>query len=226
MARGVSISSKRKAIADSKRMMFIWVAGMSAIVGICVVVIIFLTQQIVFRAKVMSETNKTVATLETNNKTITDLKGNVLALETNQSLNDSRATEDEKALQVILDALPADRNTLALGSSLQMSLLNGVDGVSVGSIVVDDANSLSGSGLTEGSLPDSLGTIPIQLKLVATTADALKEQLLRLERSIRIIDIDNLVIEANGVGYDMTIQAHAYYLPAISVKLDSKVVPR
>ena len=44
------ISSKRRAIADSSRTMFMWVAGMSAVVGICVVVAIFLGQQIVFKA--------------------------------------------------------------------------------------------------------------------------------------------------------------------------------
>lgn len=46
---GQVVGSKRRAIADSGRQMFIWVAAMSAVVGVCIVLAIFLSQQIAFK---------------------------------------------------------------------------------------------------------------------------------------------------------------------------------
>ncbi|MGB4761787.1 MAG: hypothetical protein WBP12_00355 [Candidatus Saccharimonas sp.] len=220
MPAQVSLSTKRKAIADSNRMMFIWVAGMSAVVGACVVVAIFLGQQIAFRAQVISEMTNTVSVLSNNNKAVGDLADNIRVFETNEALNSVKSTPEEKALQVILDALPADRNTLALGASLQQILLTGVDGLSIDKIVVDtDSRS---SDVNDVS-------IPVQIQVSSTSASALKDMLVRMERSIRTIDVTGLEIERSDVNgqtrYQMTVDAVAYYEPAVEVKLMDKVVP-
>lgn len=221
MPAQVSLSTKRKAIADSNRTMFIWVASMSAIVGVCAVVALFLGQQIAFRTRVIGEMTNTVSVLSNNNKAVDELAENIVVLETNEALNSVKATPEEKALQVILDALPADRNTLALGASLQQNLLTGVDGLTIDKIIIDGD---SGSG--KSSELDA--SIPLQIQVSSTSANALKDMLVRMERSIRTIDVTGLEIERSDTSsqtrYQMTLDAVAYFEPEVAVKLTDKVV--
>ena len=216
------MSPKRKAIADSSRTMFIWVAAMSAIVGVCVVVAIFLTQQIMFKIKVVGAMTDTVSTLDYNNKVAKNLTENVIVLQTNQALNSIKANGSENALQVPLDALPADRNALALGASLQQVLLTGVDGLSIDSLSVD--NSGSAAVTTDGTDASSNNTIPIQMQISSTNINTIKDTLTRLEKSIRIIDIDSLVLERSDTSYQATIAAHAYYQPAVQLQLTTNTI--
>lgn len=215
------LSPKRKAIADSNRTMFIWVAIMSAVVGVCAVVAIFLAQQIMYKAKVIGAMSDTLTTLQKNNKVAGNLVSSVVAFEADSGLNSVKADSDEKALQVVLDALPADRNALALGASLQQNLLTGVDGITVESLSVDNSSSTGADSTTS----DSGSTIPIQLQVSASNASAIKDMLTRMERSIRVIDIDNVQIDTSDSGYEATISAHAYYQPAVKVQLTDKTVP-
>ena len=216
------ISSKRRAIADSSRTMFLWVAGMSAVVGMCVVIAVFLGQQIMFKAEVVGKMTTTLNTLKDNNKVASDLVSNVVVLETDPGLNAVKAKPEDKALQVVLDALPADRNSLALGASLQDNLLVNIDGLTIESLTVD----VGGSGdSTMGIVQDGDSTIPIKIQVSATNANAIKEMLLRLERSIRIIDIDGLTLERSDTSYQASITAKAYYQPAKQVQLTQVTVP-
>lgn len=211
---------KRQVIANSNRTMFLWIAVISAFVGVCAVVAYFLFQQIIFRGKVAGELENTARILDQNNKNANSLIQNVQVLETNAALNSVKANADEKALQVVLDALPADPNTLALGASLQQSLTSGIKGLSVESLVVvpysDDASSI-----TAGTQQN---TLPFILSVRSKDANALKELLRKFERSIRTIDIDSMTVERSDNGYTMTVQAHAYYQPATTVELTDKVV--
>ena len=216
------ISSKRRAIADSSRTMFLCVAGMSAVVGMCVVIAVFLGQQIMFKAEVVGKMTTTLNTLKDNNKVASDLVSNVVVLETDPGLNAVKAKPEDKALQVVLDALPADRNSLALGASLQDNLLVNIDGLTIESLTVD----VGGSGdSTMGIVQDGDSTIPIKIQVSATNANAIKEMLLRLERSIRIIDIDGLTLERSDTSYQASITAKAYYQPAKQVQLTQVTVP-
>lgn len=211
------ISPKRKAIADSSRTMFSWVAGMSAVVGICVVIGIFLGQQIAFKVNVVGKMTTTLNTLRDNNKVASSLTDEVRALNTNAALNSIKANPDEQALQVVLDALPADRNSLALGASLQQKLLANIDGLTVESLTVDgDVGTLGDE--------DAATTIPIQLQVTATNVNAIKEMLSRLEKSIRVIDVTNFVLERGESSYQATVTAQAYYNPPKEVKLGETTV--
>lgn len=206
---------KRQVIANSNRTMFIWIAVMSAVVGICIVVGYFLVQQIVYKTKVTNKLDATVATLHQNNQDVKTLIENVRVLETNQALNAAKAQSSEKALQVVLDALPADANTLALGASLQQNLLANVDGVKVETLTV----------LPLGDSSNKAGKLPFTFTVRSKDASALKDLLHRLERSIRTIDIDSLSLQKNDNDYTMSVEAHAYYQAAKQVTLTNKVVP-
>jgi hypothetical protein len=195
--------------------MFFWIAAMSAVLGICAVLSLFIVQQIIFKTKVTNKLDATVSTLKDNNKNATSLIENVQVLETNESLNSVKARPEDKALQVILDALPADNNALALGSSLQKKLLQ------MPNLTID---SLSFQASSSDTNVDTGTVVPFTVGLSAPDASTLKDALVQIEKSIRVIDIDTLSLEKSGQKYTMTLNAHAYYEPAKIVELKSETV--
>lgn len=220
---------KRTQITKANRTMFLWVAAVSAVVGVALVGSIFLIQKIAFNEKVLAEKNKTISILTNNNNNVSELEAQVRVLDSNQALIDSKAKPDDQAIQVILDALPPNANSLALGASLQNKLLAGVLGLSITSLQVDPVvgvESLSSdSTITDVSTTSTLGQSQITFRFTVRGSEAaLKEVLTRLERSIRTIDITSLRIESQGSDRLLTIQARAFYEPARSVELKDKVV--
>ena len=209
---------KRQVIANSNRAMFIWIALASAIVGVCLVVGYFMVQQIMFRGRVAAKAEGTATTLRKNNVAAKSLIENVRVLGTDSALNSIKARPDDRALQVVLDALPADINTLALGSSLQEKIIGEAAGVKIESLVLEGA-----STETAASDSDSLGTVPFILTISSSDANALRDMLLRMERSIRTLDIDTLALEKTDTKYTLTMTAHAYYQLGKTVQLKDKV---
>lgn len=219
---------KRQQIKESSKSMFLWVAGMSVVVGFALVISWFLWQQIAFKTKVVDEKNDTVATLRQNTEAAEELRDNIRVLETNTALNDAKADDDDKALQVILDALPSDANSLALGASLQQVLSNGVSGLSVETLTVTPAFSeqeeRTDSTASSTTTGETEGEIKFRMVVNSKNINAHRELLERFQRSIRVIDIDNLRLERNQDSYTMTLDAHAYFLPAKQIELTDKVV--
>ena len=229
-SKGTAIR-KRTQIASANRLMFLWVAGISVVVGISLVVVVFLVQMLLFNEKVLSAKNQTVSTLETDNNNVKPLQQNENRINTNQALISVKAKPDDQAIQVILDALPSDANSLALGASLQSKLLAGISGLSLVSLQVDPVagieslstdNSTVGTSST-GSLPDSQHQITFRFSVSGNEA-ALKQALINLENSIRTIDITTLKIESQGSKQTMTVTGRAFYEPAVNLQLTEKVI--
>lgn len=218
---------KRQQIAKANRMMFVWVAAASVVVGFSLVLAVFLWQKISFGEKVLNEKASTLATLENNLKAIPELENNVRVLDTNEALKSTRTDQSNLAVQSVLDALPADANSAALGSSLQARLLSGVDGVSLDAIKVNPVTGVETDSETSSSFESSgENTISFTFTVSAPTSkpDALREVLRRVERSIRAINITGMTIEQQGPRLVMTVAGHAYYQPAQSIQLKDKVV--
>lgn len=209
--------------------MFLWIAGASALVGFAVVASIFIGQKLVFNEKVLIAKNKTVSTLNANNKVVADLKTNVRVLDTNTDLAKVKASPSDQTIQVILDALPSDANSLALGSSLQSKLLAGIPGLTLVSLQVDPVQgieSLNNSGVVSGSSTGTTATsnqITFQFSVTGNQVSLL-QALTNIERSIRTIDITRLQIENQGSLQSMTVQGRAFYEPATTITLYDKVV--
>lgn len=213
---------KRSQIAKANRTMFMWIAIASALVGAAVVVGIFMWQKLTYNEKVLAAKQETVSILNHNNSVVGDFERAIRALDANEALASVKANESDQALQVILDALPAEANSLALGASLQNKLLAGVEGIVLESLQVTPVSgveSLSGSGSDDGD-----GSIGFQF-VVRGSDERLKQVLQNLERSIRTIQIDSLKIEMQSSGPVMTVQARAFYEPAINIELHDEVVP-
>ena len=219
---------KRTQIVAANRMMFVWVAAVSVVVGFALVGSIFLIQKLLFNERVLAKKNNTISTLAANNANVSELESQVRVLDTNQALIDSKAKPEDQAIQVILDALPSDANSLALGASLQNKLLTGVSGLTLQSLQVDpvvgvEQLSTSTSVVTASGAVASDNQITFRFA-VSGSQDALKQVLDRLERSIRAIDITSLRIESQGTGQVLTVEARAFYEPSRVVQLKDKTV--
>lgn len=131
---------KRQLISNSSRKMFLWVAGASVVVGFSLVAAWFLVQQIIYKEKVLTVKGQTVSTLRKNNAAAPKLAANIRVLETNQDLASVKATPNENAVRVILDALPSDNNVLALGASMQQVLIGGAQNITLESFAISQAS--------------------------------------------------------------------------------------
>lgn len=221
---------KRTQITKANRMMFIWVAVVSAIVGFAAVGSLFLVQKLWFTEKILIEKTNTVSVLKANNANIKELEAEVRILDNNQALISAKAKPTDQAVQVILDALPSEANSLALGASLQNKLLAGVAGLTLDSLQVDQVAGVE-SVVTDAAVKDAAAAVPtiggseITFRFtVSGTDEALKEVLQRLERSIRVIDILTMKIESQGSSRVLTVQARAFYEPTRVVELKDKTV--
>lgn len=224
---------KRDRIANANRLMFLWVSGVSAVVGFAVVLSLFLGQKILFGEKVLMEKEKTATTLERNIDVIPELKDNVRVLDTNTGLKEARLNDSDRPIQSVLDALPADANSTALGASLQAKLLGGISGLTLDTIKVDpvigvETGQTESSDIIDASSEIETSEYTISFSLTVSTAannpDALREVLLRLEKSIRAIDIESLSITSQSARLVMTASGKAFYEPAKNIELKDKVV--
>ncbi len=217
-------AGKRQQIYKSGRTMFAWVAGASVIAGFAVVVAGFLIQRIVFESKVVVEKQNTVNTLQANNKAVNKLRDEIRVLNTNAALSSVKLNDNEEPLRVILDALPADNNALALGASVQ-SLVARTPDVKLESFQVgEDTATDDGATAKSGSNVKDVQQIPFTMSISAANPDALRDVLKNLEKSIRVVDIDSMTIEQGDSRVVMTINGHGYYLPAKTIQLTKKEV--
>ena len=217
---------KRTQIAKANRVMFMWVAAVSVVVGFGLVGSIFLAQKLFFNEKVIAEKDKTVATLKANNANISELEAQVRVLDSSEALIASKAKPDDQAIQAILDALPANSSDLALGASLQEKLLSGIGGLTLQSLQVDpiaSAEQLGGDTATTDGSTTAANQITFRFA-ISGSAQALQEALNRLERSIRAIDVTSVRIESQGNEQVLTAEARAFYEPAVVIELTDKLV--
>ena len=222
---------KRYQIAKENRRMFMWVAGASVLLGFAIVVSVFLVKTVLFNEKVLQEKSQTQSTLKYNNAQVDALKSEIRALDANQALIDSKAKPTDETLQVILDALPSEANSLALGASLQKKLLFGINGMTLESLQVDPVagiESMEGDTAVVDEAQDvseELSSSEILFNFsISGTEDALAAALINLEKSIRTIDVTSFKIENQGDVRLLTAQARAFYEPAVKVELKDKVI--
>ncbi len=220
---------KRTQIVMANRTMFMWVAGVSVLVGFALVIAIFLVQMLIFNQKVLAEKSKTISTLINNIDNIDGLKKEVLALDLNPALISAKAYPDDETLQVVMDALPSVANSSALGASIQQKLLSGIDNLTLDSLqpdLVAGIESLSDSSIENASTSssfDSQSQITFRFT-VSGSKEALKQVLLNLEKSIRTIDVSSLAVESQGNKLALSIQGRAYYEPERVVELKDKII--
>lgn len=217
---------KRQQISKANRMMFLWVTIASAVIGLAAVLGLFLTKTLLYNEKVLAKKQDTISVLRENNQSIERLKREVRKINTNQALLDSRANDNDQPLQVILDALPSDANSSALGASLQEILLKSPN-ITIESLTVDPVSGVeSNNDTTAAAETTNANAIGFTFTVTAPAGDAnsLKKLLVRLERSIRAINVTQVSVEVQGSRMLMNATAEAYYEPAKSASLKEELV--
>lgn len=227
---------KRQQIAKANRMMFLWIAGVSVVVGIAAVVSLFLVQKALFNEKVLAEKSKTAKTLVQNNKIVEELQYQIGVLNTNDALKDNMVSGETQPVQVVLDALPAQANSSAFGASLQQRFLQAeglqLDSLNVESVPDEEVGLYGGSTQSAGSTAAD-GSYQVRFSFDVSTdpektyseqAADLKNLLVRLERSIRPITLTSVTVEARGERLALKAEGYTHYQPAQTADLKDKVV--
>ncbi len=224
---------KRQQIAKANRMMFLWVAGVSVVIGVAAVVSLFLVQKALFNEKVLAEKSKTASTLVKNNSIVEELQNQIRVLNTNDALKENMVSGEAQPVQVVLDALPANANSSAFGASLQQRFLQ-ADGIQLDSLnvepVADEEVTVYGGSAqsASASATGNEGEYQVRFNFSVSTrfdnAAALKDLLVRLERSIRPITLTSVTIEARGNSLALKAEGYTHYQPAQTADLKDKVV--
>lgn len=214
---------KRMQIAKTNRIMFLWIAISSALIGIALVVSIFLVQRLIYNEAVIAKKQETVSTLKHNLNAVDSLKQEVRKLDVNAALLSARANDSDQAIQVILDALPSGANSTALGSSLQKRLLADVSGLTLQTLQVDPVAGVE-TVLDSGASGDGSFSITFNFT-VAGSQSALKKVLQNLELSIRTIEVTSLRITGQpGGAQEMSVQGRAFYEPAKTIEFNEEAI--
>lgn len=211
--KDVTALRKRAQIAKANRIMFIWVAAASVIVSASAVMVIVMAQKGAHNQKAITELNKTVKTLKDNNANTENLKNAIRALGSDQALLGLRVNESDNALQVILDALPADSNPSALGASMQTKLFP--PDLEIEGLDISAAAAEPGAETEQG---DSTNKINFRFTVKGDAVE-LKDLFERLERSIRTIQILRVSIQSAGDQQTLSVEGEAYYEPAKILEL-------
>lgn len=229
---------KYNAIAKANRMMFGAVALASVVAGAAVVGMSFLIQDINFNAKVISKQDETLNNIKKSAESVEGsdgLKVKIKGLQTDQNLLASRASDEDNALRVILDALPSDANATAVAASLSEKILK-IDNLTVESMTVEPVVETADSSTTSSSTTSSsdpqgaealsakLKTVKFSFNVTSSSAEVLNEVLLRMERSIRTFKVESFKFERGKESISLNISGVAYYLPIDSLSLTSTTV--
>lgn len=222
---------KRQQIAKASRLMFIWVAVASVVVGASAVLIVLFAQKLAFNQRVINAKYATIDNLNHNISIVDELKDNIRVLNTNEALLRLKVPADKDAVQVVFDALPSTPNSAALGSSLQSGSLLGQQDVKIESLTLtpisgvedsatgDDSNFVA----DEGAVEENAISFEFSVSVAQDNANALKAVMQKLEQSIRAINVTSLRFEKQGDRLMMTAKGYGYYEPATKVELQEGI---
>lgn len=229
---------KRHQIQTAGKMMFVWVAAASLIIGVSGVGVYLLSQKIHFGNQVISEKLHTKRVLEGNIQAADDLLTSVQVLNTNPDLKRVTISDEQNPVEAVLDAMPADANSSALAASLQKRLLVG-DGISLETLSVEPIAGAETGDEEVAPAPVATDTpegaeanlgavqpIPFSFEVTAKDPAALKKMMQRLERSIRTVTLTHTELESQGNRLRLSGQGVAYYQPKVTTIMKKVTVPR
>lgn len=214
---------KRQQIGAANRMVFVWVIIASVVIGVAVVLAQFMMRQLLFNNKILGELNTTNSNITKSISSYDGLKTEVTKLFADNNLNVLKKGADSTALQVVIDALPTEKNQVALATSMQSEIL-GPAGVSIMSFsIVDTTGSAAATTSSATAVTTGAQSFDFSFTISGTYAQV-QQALKNIERSIRPVTI--LTIDTKGTDAQMrtSVTARTYYQPAITVQLQQGTV--
>lgn len=221
---------KRQQIDSANKQMMMWVGIAAAVVTICSMLSINLYQHIMYQSKVISKKSETDKVLKDGIDSVSKLMSNVNALQTDANLLALRVDSSDTAFNVVLDALPTADDRTALGSSMQDKILAGT-GVKLESFDPNYANSAANTTATTGTTSSISSVKPGAQAIkftftISGTYESINTALLAVEKTIRPIVIDSIIIQGSDDDLRASISATTYYVPRANYVLgEEKVLP-
>lgn len=222
---------KRDQIESANKTVFLWAIAAAAALALCAVVGYFLIKEISFNAKILGAKNETYRTLEQNVKNAETLEQNIQSLIANNDLAQVKANSSDSNYKVVLDALPVSSDPTVLGSSLLQEILNRSN-VRVVSLTTAPG-SLGGMmletqpGGADGADSSSGGSevtaIPFNFAVQGNYSQV-SRMLQDLERSIRPMNVRQLVIQGSDSALQVNVRGESYYSTERTVELGKKQV--
>jgi len=209
---------KRQQIENTSKVMFTWVAIAAVVLSISVVVAVSLIERLEFNQRVLSKKGETASNLKNNNAIVDELRNNVRERNTNQALLNTPRSDGAEPLSVVLDALPSQPNSSALGASLEQKLLK-VSGVSIENLVVNPISGIEGTSGSSVSSTSSELAIGFKFEVVSTDPNKVKKVLQQLEKSIRVMNITAVTVEQNNGKITLTVEGESFYAPEVTSDL-------
>lgn len=210
---------KRTLIEKTRRNVLMWVGGAATLIGVIAVVCWMLIQSALFNHKIIGMKQDTLDQIQQNIGVVPDLKGSIKHLNDDPQLVMVKSSYESKGLQVILDALPADSNRMALGASLQHKVFMN-EGVSLDSLTIEGVDSGSTGGVDMGD-----GLIPLEFNAVISgSPNDIRNALVRLESSIRAVNLKNVSAITSGGSVSLRLAGEVYYYPPADLSLGSEVI--
>jgi hypothetical protein len=224
-------SIKYLAISKANTQMVAIIAAASFITIFCLVASKTVFSQISYQARVISASDKANSQLKSNITAFNSLLQsyeNFVAPTTNiigGSVQGSAGNSGDNA-KIILDALPSSYDYPALLTSTEKTLTN--EGFVITGISGTDQE-VAEQGNQSSTDPTPV-PMPFAFTVDKTNYNAVAELFDTLQSSIRPIQIDSIDVNystgATGQGGDMkmTVAAHSYYQPGISLSITQKEV--
>ncbi len=222
--RTITGVKKRQRIQQANRAVFIWVTIAATIVAIGVVLSQFMVKQFLYNNKVIAAQVTTNDRLKNNIKAYDPLKQEVVKLIADPRLSDMlKADPADNKLQIIIDAMPTDRDDVAWLASLQQVVL-ARSGATIEGIAYTDVADSTVATPAAASLD---GVIPVTFTFKATGGyDSIKKMLDDMQHSIRPISIQSVKLSGTSANLQAEIIAMTYYAsPKTTDMVKEKVKP-
>lgn len=216
-------NTKRAMISKDSQIVLIFAIIASIVVSACGVLGWSFVEDITYNGRVIGELSATNVALKDNKKASEKIKYELGKLNNDSTLRQLRASSDDTALQVILDAMPTKDSRSSLAASLQNEILSR-SGASVQTINVNDASSAENKIGVNNKAASGLQPIEFSIVLLGDET-AIQNTLRDMERTIRPIMVTNMTINS-GSELRVTITARTFYNPLIKYNLTDKKVER
>ncbi|MDX1766269.1 MAG: type 4a pilus biogenesis protein PilO [Candidatus Saccharimonadales bacterium] len=208
-------STKRQAIEAAKQTVLTVVVVAAILVSVSLVTLNFLFDLSRYNARVISEKEQALSTIEDNIVAVNDLVESFKSFEEGPNLLASQG--EKKNSSVVLDALPSQYDFPALATS--MELLARRTG-----LVLD---TFSGTDETENAEQSAIEPTPIEmpfeLVLIGKYEDV-QTFMVRLQDTIRPLKVDRVELSGSDEAIKAEVGIITYYQPSVSLEIETKVV--
>lgn len=220
-----AVSTKHVAIDKTNAQLVAIVAVAAFVTVFCLVAARAVWSQTRYQAKVVSAKEKANQQLKKNVTAFNSLVGAYNDFD-KQPVNviggnaKGSGDNDGSNSKIILDALPSNYDFPALTSSVEKIITD--QGLTVSSITGTDDQLNQQSNLSSPT-PTAV-TMPFSFTVSNANYASVSKLVDRLQKSIRPIQVDTLVISGGANNMTVSVSAHTYYQPAKSVSVVKKVV--